>query len=86
MTERHELAIVGLGKMGSSLARQGIDKGLRVIGLTRRVVDAELQAAGVLEAKRDDNRSREVIAVEERGMVDIADVFPAARECVNQWR
>ncbi len=37
--------------MGSNLARQAIDKGLRVVGLTRTGVDDELLSAGVVEAK-----------------------------------
>lgn len=42
-----ELGIVGLGKMGGGLAAQAAERGLRVVGLTRSGVPAELRRAGV---------------------------------------
>jgi 6-phosphogluconate dehydrogenase len=48
MTE--ELGIVGLGRMGGGLAAQALQKGLRVVGLERGGVSAELTEAGLIAA------------------------------------
>jgi 6-phosphogluconate dehydrogenase len=45
-----EFAIVGLGKIGGALAAQALERGYRVIGLTRHGVPAELTSAGVVAA------------------------------------
>jgi nucleoside-diphosphate-sugar epimerase len=43
-----EFAIIGLGKIGGSLAKQAVEKGYRVVGFTRRGVPADLLGTGVL--------------------------------------
>jgi 6-phosphogluconate dehydrogenase len=51
-TKPGELAIVGLGKIGGALAAQALERGYRVVGLTRHGVPAELVNAGVVGADR----------------------------------
>jgi 6-phosphogluconate dehydrogenase len=43
-----ELGIVGLGRMGGNIALHAIERGFRVVGLTRRGVPRELSDAGVV--------------------------------------
>jgi 6-phosphogluconate dehydrogenase len=43
-----EIGIVGLGRMGANLALQAVERGCRVVGLTRRTVPRELVDAGVV--------------------------------------
>lgn len=43
-----EIAIIGLGKMGSALAMNGVEKNLTIHGLTRGEVPAELLQIGVI--------------------------------------
>src|SRR5690606_33479652 len=50
-TSAREMGIVGLGRMGGSLARQALSKGLRVVGFTRSGVREELVREGVVAAK-----------------------------------
>jgi 6-phosphogluconate dehydrogenase len=45
-----EFGLVGLGKMGGSLALQALEKGMKVVGFTQRGASAELLAAGLTEA------------------------------------
>jgi 6-phosphogluconate dehydrogenase len=45
-----EFAIVGLGKIGGALAAQALERGYRVVGLTRHGVPADLASAGVVSA------------------------------------
>jgi 6-phosphogluconate dehydrogenase len=47
---KQELGIVGMGRMGGSLALQAIERGMRVVGFARRGVSQELMAAGVVSA------------------------------------
>lgn len=47
---RHEFAIVGLGRMGGGLARQGVEKGHRVTGYTLNGVPKDLEDFGVTAA------------------------------------
>jgi 6-phosphogluconate dehydrogenase len=47
-----EFAIVGLGKIGGALAAQALERGYRVLGLTRHGVSAELTSAGVVAAEK----------------------------------
>ena len=47
----HDVAIVGLGRMGANLARQALDKGLRVAGFTKGP-PPDLRAAGFRLATR----------------------------------
>lgn len=46
-----EMAIIGLGKMGSALAMNAVEKNLTVHGLTRSEVPAELLQIGVIPSK-----------------------------------
>jgi 6-phosphogluconate dehydrogenase len=46
-----EIGIIGLGRMGGNLALQAIEKGIRVVGLSRSGVSHELRAAGVVGAE-----------------------------------
>jgi 6-phosphogluconate dehydrogenase len=48
--EREELGIIGLGRMGGSLALQARDKGFRVVGVDKGAVSRDLQGAGVVAA------------------------------------
>jgi 6-phosphogluconate dehydrogenase len=43
-----ELAIIGLGKMGSSLALQALDSGIKVFGLTQGKISDELTDRGLI--------------------------------------
>lgn len=48
MSERAEsFAIIGLGRMGANLARQSLDRGMAVVGLTLGKPPADLTAAGM---------------------------------------
>jgi 6-phosphogluconate dehydrogenase len=51
VNQQRELGVVGLGKMGGSLARQALEKGMKVVGFTRRGAPAELLAAGLKEIR-----------------------------------
>ena len=53
-----EFAIIGLGKIGSALARQAIEKGYRVAGFTRHGLPDELIHAGVTPARSIADLSR----------------------------
>lgn len=46
----HELAIVGLGRMGGGLAAQALDRGMRVAGVTLGPMPAPLVRAGIVDA------------------------------------
>ena len=46
-----EFGVIGLGRMGGGLARQALDKGLRVVGATRSGARDDLLAAGLIEIK-----------------------------------
>jgi len=46
---KKEFAVVGLGRMGGNLARQALDKGMRVVGFTRSGAPADLIGAGLVE-------------------------------------
>jgi len=54
------MGIVGLGRMGGSLARQALSKGLRVVGFTRSGVREELVREGVVAAKTLEELPREL--------------------------
>ncbi|MGH3149101.1 MAG: NAD(P)-binding domain-containing protein, partial [Rubrobacter sp.] len=50
MTEaRKEYGVVGLGRMGGNLARQALDKGIRVVGFTRHSAPSDMVEAGLVE-------------------------------------
>ena len=46
-----EFGVVGLGRIGGGIARQALDKGLRVVGATRSGASAELLDAGLVEVR-----------------------------------
>src|SRR3712207_9176663 len=50
MTEaKREYGVVGLGRMGGNLARQAMDKGMRVVGFTRHGAPEDMVEAGLVE-------------------------------------
>jgi 6-phosphogluconate dehydrogenase len=48
---KREFAVIGLGRMGGNLARQALDKGMRVVGFTRSGAPADLIRAGLVEVR-----------------------------------
>ncbi len=46
---KREFGVVGLGRMGASLALQALDKGMRVVGFDVKKVPEELTRAGLVE-------------------------------------
>ena len=46
-----EFGVVGLGKMGGGLARQALEKGIRVVGASRHGAPPELIKAGLAGIK-----------------------------------
>ncbi len=48
---RDEVGIVGLGRMGGNLARQALEKDIRVVGLTRGGAPPDLVEAGLVEIR-----------------------------------
>src|SRR5215210_4414780 len=52
MTEaRNEYGVVGLGRMGGNLARQALEKGIRVVGFTRHGAPENMIEAGLTEVR-----------------------------------
>ena len=50
MTEaKNEFGVVGLGRMGGDLALQALEKGMRVVGSTRKGAPDEMLGAGLVE-------------------------------------
>ncbi len=49
MAKTQELGVIGLGKMGGGLAQQAIEKGMRVVGLSRGGASSALKRAGLNE-------------------------------------
>ena len=49
MAHDYEFGIIGLGKMGSGLAHQALEKGLRVVGTSRSGAPTHLVDAGLVE-------------------------------------
>src|SRR6056297_3180884 len=50
-TSKHEIGIIGLGKMGGNLASQALEKDIEVVGLTRGDPPEELLQKGLISAK-----------------------------------
>src|SRR5919202_1659039 len=50
MEAKDEYGVVGLGRMGGNLARQALEKGIRVVGYARRGAPADMIEAGLVEA------------------------------------
>jgi 6-phosphogluconate dehydrogenase len=46
-----EFGVIGLGKMGGGLALQALEKGFRVVGLSRDGAPDELKEAGLVEVE-----------------------------------
>jgi 6-phosphogluconate dehydrogenase len=51
---KRELGIIGLGIIGGNLARQALEKDLRVVGYRRSRISEEMKAAGLVAAKELD--------------------------------
>ncbi len=52
MTEaRNEFGVVGLGRMGGNLVRQALEKGMRVVGSTRKGAPDGMIEAGLVEVR-----------------------------------
>lgn len=52
MTEvKREYGVVGLGRMGGNLARQAVEKGMRVVGYTRHAAPPDMVEAGLIEIR-----------------------------------
>lgn len=51
MAKAREFGVVGLGRMGGGLALQALEKGMRVVGLSRSGPSAEQQKAGIVPVK-----------------------------------
>ena len=52
MTEAgDEYGVVGLGRMGGNLARQALEKGIRVVGFTRHSAPEDMLEAGLTEIR-----------------------------------
>jgi 6-phosphogluconate dehydrogenase len=49
MANVSELGVIGLGKMGGGLALQALERGMRVVGLSRDGARDELKKAGLVE-------------------------------------
>ena len=48
---KREFGVVGLGRMGGNLARQAMEKGMRVVGFTRRDAPKDMIEAGLVEIR-----------------------------------
>jgi 6-phosphogluconate dehydrogenase len=48
---RNEYGVVGLGRMGGNLARQALEKGIRVVGFTRHGAPENMIEAGLAEVR-----------------------------------
>ncbi len=48
---KNEYGVVGLGRMGGNLARQALEKGLRVVGFTRHGAPQDMIEAGLVEVR-----------------------------------
>ncbi|MDQ3942367.1 MAG: NAD(P)-binding domain-containing protein, partial [Actinomycetota bacterium] len=52
MTEtKNEYGVIGLGRMGGNLARQAMEKGMRVVGFTRHGAPPDMIEAGLVEVR-----------------------------------
>ena len=51
MAERQEFGVIGLGRIGGNLARQALEKGMRVVGFTRGGAPRDLLDSGLVEVR-----------------------------------
>ena len=51
MNFKKEFGVIGLGRMGGNLARQALDKKMKVVGLTKEGAPKDLLQAGMVEIK-----------------------------------
>ena len=51
-TVKREFGVVGLGRMGGNLARQALEKGMRVVGLTKEGAPPDLKKMGLVEINK----------------------------------
>ena len=54
MEARDEYGVVGLGRIGGNLARQALEKDIRVVGFTRPGAPEDMIEAGLTEVLADD--------------------------------
>jgi 6-phosphogluconate dehydrogenase (decarboxylating) len=52
METKNEYGVIGLGRMGGNLARQAMEKGMRVVGFTRHGAPPDMIEAGLVEGAR----------------------------------
>ncbi len=63
MTEaRNEYGVVGLGRMGGNLARQALEKGIRVVGHTLEGAPPDMVEAGLVEASSQEDLKEKLAA------------------------
>ncbi len=61
MTEaKKEYGVVGLGRMGGNLARQALEKGVRVVGFARKGAPDDLVEAGLVEVRSFEDLKEEL--------------------------
>ena len=48
---KKEYGVVGLGRIGGNLARQALEKGVRVVGFTRKGAPADLVETELVEVR-----------------------------------
>jgi 6-phosphogluconate dehydrogenase len=51
METKNEYGVIGLGRMGGNLARQTMEKGMRVVGFTRHGAPPDMLEAGLVEVR-----------------------------------
>ncbi len=51
METKNEYGVIGLGRMGGNLARQAMEKGMRVVGFTRHGAPPDMREAGLVEVR-----------------------------------
>ncbi len=51
METKNEYGVIGLGRMGGNLARQAMEKGMRVVGFTRHGAPPDMIEAGLVEVR-----------------------------------
>jgi 6-phosphogluconate dehydrogenase len=60
MADRQEFGVIGLGRIGGNLARQAIEKGMRVVGFTRGGAPPDLIESGLREIRSLDGFRNEL--------------------------
>jgi 6-phosphogluconate dehydrogenase len=60
MEAKNEYGVVGLGRMGGNLARQALEKGIRVVGFTRHSAPPDMIEAGLVEVRSYEELKKEL--------------------------